>query len=260
MLFGACCFFFGAGRAFIPHIGVQTDEALFIAGIYQSDAAYYTIRLFHRHIPLMLGSYIGTLKSLIYSVVFHFFTPDASSTRTPVLLMGIATICLFFLLLRRISGTAAAIAGCLLLATDSIFLLTTVFDWGPVALQHLLLLAAMLLLYRYYEGRRISVLAWGFFLLGLAMWDKAIFVWSLSALAVAGLVMFPRALWRLVTWKTVGVATVAFLIGAAPLVALQRSPERRDLPLQRGRRARNPGQQVPDGPVHPAGRGAYSAT
>ena len=32
---------------------------------------------------------------------------------------------------------AAATAGCLLLATDTIFLLTNVFDWGPAALAHL---------------------------------------------------------------------------------------------------------------------------
>jgi 4-amino-4-deoxy-L-arabinose transferase-like glycosyltransferase len=166
----------------------------------------------------MLSSYLGTLKSLIYVWLFQIFTPSANSTRIPVLLVGVATICLFFVLLRRISGTAAAIAGCLLLATDTIFLLTEVFDWGPVALAHLLLLSGMLLLYRYYETRRLSVAAWAFFLLGLAMWDKALFIWSLTGLAVASLIVFPRVLWRLATPKTVAVAACAFLLGSAPLV------------------------------------------
>ena len=108
----------------MPHLGIQTDEALFVAGIYQTNAAYYKIRLFHHFIPLMLSSYIGTLKSLIYAGLFQIFTPSPYSTRIPVLLIGVATIWLFFLLLRKVSGTAAATAGCLLLATDTIFLLT----------------------------------------------------------------------------------------------------------------------------------------
>ncbi len=197
---------------------MQTDEALFIAGIYQADAAYYTVRIFHHQIPLMIESYVGTLKSLIYALVFGIVTPNPASTRTPVLLIGILTICLFYSFLRRISGTATAIAGCVLLATDSIFLLTTVFDWGPVALQHLLLVAAMLLLYRYYEAPRLSVLAAAFFLMGLAMWDKAVFIWSLSALVVASFVTFPRTLLRLFTWRAAAVAALAFLVGAAPLI------------------------------------------
>jgi 4-amino-4-deoxy-L-arabinose transferase-like glycosyltransferase len=217
-LIGSCILFFAAGRAFVPHLGVQTDEALFTAGIYQSSAAYYTVRLFHHDVPLMVQSYVGTLKSLIYAVLFHFFTPNPTSTRIPVLLTGILTVCLFFFLLRRISGTPAAVAGALLLATDSIFLLTTVFDWGPVALQHLLLVGGMLLLYRYYESRRLAFLTWGFFLFGLAMWDKALFAWSLSALAVACLIVFPRVLFRLFTWRSVAVAGVAFLAGASPLI------------------------------------------
>jgi 4-amino-4-deoxy-L-arabinose transferase-like glycosyltransferase len=214
----ACIFFFFAGRAFMPHLGIQTDEALFAAGIYQTNAAYYKIRLFHRFIPLMLSSYNGTLKSLIYAALFQIFTPSLYTTRIPVLLMGVATIWLFFLLLRKVSGTAAATAGCVLLATDTVFLLTDEFDWGPAALAHLLLLGGMLLLYRFYETRRLSIAGWAFFLFGLAMWDKAIFIWSLAGLAAAALVVFPRVLWRLVTPKAVGVTVAAFLLGAAPLV------------------------------------------
>ena len=202
----------------MPHLGIQTDEAIFVAGIYQTDTAYYTIRIFHHFIPLMILSYLGTLKSLIYAGLFQIFTPSLYSTRIPVLLMGAATIWLFFVLLRKLSGMAAATAGCILLATDTIFLLTDIFDWGPAALAHLLLVSGMLLLVHYYETRRLSVAAWAFFLFGLAMWDKALFIWSMAGLAAAALVVFPRALLRLATPKAVGVAVVAFLLGAAPLV------------------------------------------
>jgi hypothetical protein len=58
----------------------------------------------------------------------------------------------------------------------------------------------------------------GFFLFGLALWDKALFSWCLIGLAVATMVVFPRALAAKFTWRNVAVAAAAFLIGAAPLV------------------------------------------
>ena len=40
----ACLFFFFAGRAFIPHLGVQNDEALFASVLYQPRAAEFMLR------------------------------------------------------------------------------------------------------------------------------------------------------------------------------------------------------------------------
>jgi len=50
------------------------------------------------------------------------------------------------------------------------------------------------------------------------MWDKALFSWNLAALGLATLVVFPRQLWRALTWRTVIVAPVAFALGALPLI------------------------------------------
>jgi len=206
------------GSAFLPHLGIQTDEALFIAGVYQADTVYYKIHILGHSIPMMISSYNGTLKSLLYAGLFRIFTPSAVSTRLPVQLMGALTVWLFFLLLRRISGRWSAAAGALLLATDTIFILTDTFDWGPVAIQHLMLVGAMLSLYRYYETGKLTDLFWGFLMLGLGMWDKALFIWSLTGIAIAALATFPRTLIRLARPKPVGVALLAFLLGALPLV------------------------------------------
>jgi 4-amino-4-deoxy-L-arabinose transferase-like glycosyltransferase len=215
----SCLFFCAAGSIFLPHLGIQTDEALFIAGVYQTSAAFYKIHIRHQFIPLMLSSYNGTLKSLLYSGLFQIVTPSAASTRIPVILIGAATVWMFSILLRRISGPWAAIAGAMLLATDTIFLLTDTFDWGPVALQHLLLVSGMLVLYCYYETRRLLYLGLGFFLFGLAMWDKAVFIWSLAGLAVASAIVFPRAVVRLARPKALCVAVLGFLLGALPLAS-----------------------------------------
>jgi hypothetical protein len=136
-----------------------------------------------------------------------------------MLLAGVLSLWLFFLLLRRTAGERAALIGCALLACDSLYLLTTCFDWGPVALQHLLLIGATLALVRFFqEGRNASLAAAGF-LFGLAMWDKALAIWTISGIGVAGLITFPREILRAVTPRRVAIAALAFALGALPLIA-----------------------------------------
>jgi hypothetical protein len=166
----------------------------------------------------MLMSYLGTLKSWIYRPVFRWFGTSVSALRDPMLLAGTATVWLFYLLLRSISGERAGIIGCSLLAVDSLYLLTICFDWGPVALQHLLLVSAILLLFRFYQTHRTPALAGGFYLMGLAMWDKAISLWLLGGILVAGIGIFPRPILRVTGFWRVLTAVLAFALGSLPLI------------------------------------------
>ncbi len=79
-------------------------------------------------------------------------------------------------------------------------------------------LAALLLLLRFHERGEMAALGAAFFLLGLAMWDKAVFAWVLFGLAVAGGAVFWGEIRRHLTVRNVGIAAVAMLIGALPLV------------------------------------------
>src|ERR1017187_2946798 len=114
-------------------------------------------------------SYLGTLKSWLYRPIFQWFGVGVPVVRLPMLLAGAASVWLFYRLLRRAAGERAALLGCGLLAADSLYLLTTCFDWGPVALQHLLMLSGMLLLFGFYQHPSHLRLAGGCFLLGMAM-------------------------------------------------------------------------------------------
>jgi hypothetical protein len=96
--------------------------------------------------------------------------------------------------------------------------MTTCFDWGPVVLQHLLLVSGVLCLLRFCQDQRRRFLAAGFFLFGLGLWDKALFAWILSGMAVATIAVFPKELWRSCGLRNLAVAGLAFCIGAAPLI------------------------------------------
>jgi 4-amino-4-deoxy-L-arabinose transferase-like glycosyltransferase len=211
-----------AGLAFIPRLGLQNDEALFAAGIYLPEGTVYAVRVWGSTVPVMLMSYLGALKAWIYTPVFQIWTPGLWSIRVPMLLAATLAIWLFFRLVRRAAGARAAVIGCALLATDATFLLTATFDWGPVAVQHLLFIGAMLALLRFQQEpghrRREWLLAGGFFLLGLGVWDKAIFLWRVVGLGAAALVVFPRELRSAFSRARVLRVVGAFCLGSAPLL------------------------------------------
>ncbi len=213
-----CAWFIAAGLVLIPYPGVQNDEALFGAGLFAPVAIEHRISIFKHVIPTMLMSYIGAVKIWLYAVIFSIWPPSVYSIRIPVLLIGAAAIGFSYLLMRRTLGIAAAIAGTVLLATDPSYLLTAVFDWGPVAIQHLLLAAGAVALVRFYQTGRERFLAAGFFAFGLGLWDKALFIWLLAGLAVATLVTLRRELFRSINRRNVIIAGAAFAVAAAPLI------------------------------------------
>ena len=84
-------FFLLAGQAFLPRLGVQNDEALFASAIYEPRTVYM-IDIGHSRVPLMLMSYLGTLKSWIYRPIFRAFGTGISALRDPVLAAGVASV------------------------------------------------------------------------------------------------------------------------------------------------------------------------
>jgi len=214
----ASLIFFVTGLALIPWPGLQNDELFFAGPIFSPDAAFYRLQIGAMKIPFMVMSYTGALKTWIYAGLFQILAPTEWSIRLPVLLMGIGTLWLTWAWVRRIAGVRAASVTCILLATDTIFLMTNTFDWGPVALQHVLLMGGLLSLQLWLNYKTNSWLSLAFFLWGLGMWDKALLAWPLIGMAVSSFCVFPREVLRRVRFVSVAVAVMSFLLGAAPLV------------------------------------------
>jgi hypothetical protein len=204
------------GLCFVPFAGIQTDEALFAAPLFRAWR-FFSIRLFHHQVPVMELSYLGALKTWLYAPIFLVWNPSAAVIRVPAILMGALTVLLFGALMERVRGPRAAWVGSILLATDTTFLLTTVHDWGPVVLQHLLLVAAMLLAVLWFQTSSTSALAGAALCCGLAFWDKAVFIWVFTGLA-AGCLVFARDILRRLTWRSAIAAAAALSVGALPLI------------------------------------------
>lgn len=216
-----CCgFFVAAGLLFLPYPGAQYDELLFLNGVLRPEVAEGWIRLPRAgRVPTMLMSYLGTLKALLYAPVFRLWGLNDWTLRLPVLLLGALSVWIFYLLARRLAGAAAALAATALLATDACYLLTSVFDWGPVVLQHVCLAAAFYALVRFAEAWQAGWLFAGAFFAGLGLWDKALFLWPLGGFAVGLLALFPREVVGVARNRRLAVAAVAgFALGAAPFL------------------------------------------
>jgi hypothetical protein len=214
-----CLLFFATGILWIERPGLQNDEVLFGAGVYPPFVRANSVRAFKHEFPLMVMTYVGTVKALVYrTLIFPFVDPTAVSVRVPTLALGALSVWLFYRLLLRVLGARAALIGTALLATDTLYLLTIRWDWGPVALQHLCLIAGVLAMVRFHQERQRRWLALGFFIFGLGMWDKALFIWTLAALGISTLVVFPRFARELLKPKYAGIAVLAFCVGALPLI------------------------------------------
>lgn len=211
--------FTGLGLLFLPYPGAQYDEVLFSAAIYAPETIEYAIKTRSGAIPVMLLTYVGTLKAALYMPLLKWFEAGHLTLRLPMLLAAALSVGLFFLAARRLAGTRAALLAGLLLATDAVYLLTAVFDWGPVAIQHLLFAAALYAGVRFREAPRAAWLFAMALCAGLALWDKAIIIWLLAGFTISALAVLRREVWMVARSRRLALAAVlGFLIGAAPLL------------------------------------------
>jgi hypothetical protein len=210
--------FVATGMLFVSRLGIEVDEASIANGIYDHGGPLFSVHIGGAELPLMMMSYYGALKTWFYNLLFLLVRPRPISLRLPMLLIAAAAIWLFFELLYQTMGRRAAWIGAALLATDSSYMLLNMTDYGPVTLQFFLKLAALVLLVRFYRSGSERALAFGFFLIGLALWDKAVFLWILFGLGVALIAVFPREAWSCFTVRNAGIALAAAAVGALPLL------------------------------------------
>lgn len=214
-----CLVFFALGCVFLPYTGAQYDEVLFASQIYPPYIGEFSLDTPFGKLPLMVMTYVGSLKTWLMWPLLKFLGPSHAVMRLPMLAAATVSIFLFFLTMRRLVNPWIAVLTTALLATDLNYLLLSLYDWGPVALQHLLLSLALYGGVRFAQAGQRRWLVMASFAAGLALWDKAIFIWVLGGFGAALLLVFPGPVLRLAARpRLVAPAAAAFLLGCAPLL------------------------------------------
>ena len=202
--------------------GLQYDEVLFTnAALGDVDGTFieWKIQVFNKTIPLMLMRYIGALKALIYAPIFRFIGMSAATVRLPTVLLGLVSLTLTYVLVRRMLGAKTALATLVFLAADPSFIFSGKLDWGPVALMLALKASSLYLMWRWLEeGKRGCLLA-GSFLLGLGVYDKIVFAWTVIGVLIALRCCFWSKFKTRIGWREIVLSMVAFAIGCSPLIA-----------------------------------------
>jgi Dolichyl-phosphate-mannose-protein mannosyltransferase len=191
---------------------------IFTTPLYLFNPKPFAIGLFHRRLALMVMTYLGTLKTLLYLPILGLFGANVWSLRLPMVLVGALTIFIFYRLAIRSAGLTAAVLAAFLLATEPSYILTNTIDWGPVALEHFLLVTGCFFLVKFSQQAGRWNLFLGFFMFGLALWNKAIFIWALAGLFCGAIAVFWPEIRRLLRPVNAAIACAAFLLGALPLI------------------------------------------
>lgn len=207
-----------AGIPFLRLPGMHVDASSELTCFYPCSHPAFRPNVFGFELPVMLLPYLGAFKSWLFQPLLSFLEAAALTFRLPLLLTAAASVGMFYSLLNRTAGRHAAIAGALLLATDANFVISSAIDFGPIVFLHFFLLAGALLLLRFERTQLPRYLALGFFVFGLALWHKALFIWMLVGLGTATLAVFPRRVWEQFSLKNAGLAAASLCLGAAPLI------------------------------------------
>jgi hypothetical protein len=207
-----------AGLAFIGKTGLHYDAAYELACFYKCSDPAYRITLFGYPVPVMVIQYLGSFKAWLYLPILLYLNVTPFVLRLPLLVCAAGSVWLSFALLDRISGRRAAVTGSLLLATDAVFVIASTYDFGPIVFLHFFLLAGLLLLLKFERTRSIRYLWLAFFLFGVALWHKALFIWMINGVVVASLIAVPDRIRAVYSPRRLLVAGLALCLGALPLI------------------------------------------
>jgi len=216
----AVVYFLFAGVVLLPYPGAQYDEVLFSGVYYGQPSAEYYVETPWGKVATMLMTYLGALKSWVWAPVLYSLGPNLWTLRLPGLLIAAVSLIIFFLTARRLVPEWAALLGLLLLATDTNYLLSALYDWGPVALQHLFWCGMLYAGVRYAQEKKPLWLGFASACVGLALWDKAICLWLIIGFSASLLVFYARPVLALARQpRLAGVAVLAFVFGALPFIS-----------------------------------------
>ncbi len=205
-----CALLLAIELRFLPLPGINQDEVLFVAPYLRNNPVLYAWRIGGLHLPVMSMSYLGLVESWLYWPVFHFWRPGIWSIRLPECVISVITLVLFADLVRRVTNSRVALAAALLLATDAVFVMNSLFQ-TTASVQ---LLGLMVFLNLVPKKRYVAA----FFTVGILLWDKVNIVFPLAGIVLGFAFVYPRAVRQSTTARTVALSAAALLAGAAPLI------------------------------------------
>jgi hypothetical protein len=210
----ACCFvFLAAYRIELP--GLYYDELDFVnAALGAPNNTFIHMRL--GPLPLLLGPYEGALKAWGYYPIFRLFGVSPLTIRLPAILLGAATLLIFYQLMRAKLGAVWAAIALWIMAVDPANVFPSRLDWGPTVLTHLFQAAILALWFSYRDEPKLWKPPLIFICFVLGFFARFNFIWLVSASVIGISLCYPdslKGLWislpRFARWMAVILLLVA---------------------------------------------------
>lgn len=164
--------------------GLHYDEMFYVNGaLGDIDGNFIFAKL--GNLPVFLLPYIGALKAWIFFPIFKIFGVSVWSMRLPNILISAFGLCLYKKLAQALGGKQAAWMALFLLAVNASFVYATKMDFGPVVLEFVLQIAAVL---AFWTGGALSL---SIFLL-LGIFNKMNFLGWIFGFGLSACVLYPE--------------------------------------------------------------------
>ncbi len=169
------------------------------------------ISVLGRPLPLMLMTYIGSIKVLWHILIFFLFGISVETARIGSILLGVPVLIFTYLFVLRIFSQKIAFLAVLLMATSAEFVFYTSRDM-TIVFMLLAKMSALFLYIKYLDTSRALYLVSGSFALGLGLYDKASFLWFIFTLLIY-VILFHRKRIFLIPFRHSFAGFAGFLSG-----------------------------------------------
>lgn len=164
-----------------------------------------------RPFPLMLMTYIGSVKVIWHIFIFLLFGISVETARLGSIVLGILAIIFIFAFVRKISSNLTGLIAIALIASSPEYVFYTSRDM-TIVFMILAKMAALYFFIKYLETSKTVYILTGSFVLGLGIYDKASFLWFVIAL-ILYLLFFRRQILRAMSLKHYSIAGIGFFTG-----------------------------------------------
>ena len=184
--------------------------------------------------PVMIMDYVGAVNTYLMIPFFALLGVNVYSLRLMTVVLSAVTLVLAYRVGRRFFGEAVALLATFLLAIHPSFVFWSRMGITVTSVMTVFSLGSLLAFLEWWDRRDGRWFVVGCLLLGLGLWSKLLFLWWIVALAgrgprasglagdLGGRRLDPRFDLRHSrrSWRggISGLASLAFLLGAAPLI------------------------------------------
>jgi 4-amino-4-deoxy-L-arabinose transferase-like glycosyltransferase len=196
---------------YLDRPGLYYDETFFVnVALGNEDGSFIDLEvpIGRYRIPVMLMPYIGALKSYFYFPIFKLFGTSPATVRLPPIFLAFLTFALIYFVVRNSLSSKIAWATILLFATDPTFIYTNKLDLGPIAFMMLFKMLSLHLLFHWLKTQKSAYLYWAALVIGLAIFDKVVFLWYVAAVTISFLLFFWPQFRTTLNWKKLVVCFV----------------------------------------------------